>query len=231
MSAQPDFGRLVSGDSVTDARLAAAYAETRQSVAGNRFNPSTGVLEPPADLEAARGESKTSYSKCTFCGDPHPNHPGRDCPHKAKTTIPLAPGSGDQRVPQLPDLVDEDAVCHHHNHEYAQCTVTHHHHYAGTASHARSYRSQDHGPKAGPGPPQPVSGRGPMASTSGSPVSGYGFSGRVLTPFELANPSTCLHRDTRASTRTRSRSQGPASRTSSRSRNDPDSPRRSHPVS
>ena len=92
LAMQPDLSKYPStGDLETDARLAAAYEETRQSMAGNRFYNIRG-LAPPADLEVARGESKSSYSKCSFCGDPHPNHPGRNCPHKAKTTIPPALG-------------------------------------------------------------------------------------------------------------------------------------------
>ena len=220
MAVQPDLSQYPStGDPETDARLAVAYEETRNAMAGNRFYNSRGEAPPP-DLEAARGESKSSYSKCTYCGDPNPNHPGRNCPHKATTTIPPAPVSENQHVPQLPDMADEDAVRHHHHHEYVRCTVIHHHHDAGTASPAWFHRGQDHGPAAGPGPPQPVSHRGPLASTSGSPFFGGGFGRRPLTPFELMNPCTCLHREARAATRTRSRS-----------RNDQESTRRFHPVS
>jgi hypothetical protein len=104
--------------------------------------------------------------------------------------------------------------------------------------------SQDCSQAAGPGQPQPVSHRCPLSRTSSSSIelrigtdyvlqfSGHGFtcfSRRALTPFELANPCTCLHRDTRASTRTRSRSRGPASRPSSSMRNEPGSTRRSQP--
>jgi hypothetical protein len=189
---QPDLSKYPStGDLETDARLALAYEERRQSMAGNRFF-NIRCLAPSADLEEALEESESNISKCSFSGDPHPSQMRpqvRNCPHKAKTTIPPA-------LPQLPNMVDEDAVYHHHHHEYVHCTVTHHHHYACTTSPARSYRGEDHDPAAG---------SGPLTSTRVSPW-------RALTPFELANPCTCLHRDTRASTRTRSRSRGPASK-------------------
>ena len=51
------------------------------------------------------------HDKCTYCGDPHPDHPGRSCPHKTIYTIMVVPkdlhkctycGHSENHVPQLP---------------------------------------------------------------------------------------------------------------------------------
>ena len=210
----PVGGLALTGNAETDAQISQAYEADMQEM--------VGIMEAAADahdarLAAANEGTQPSMTGARLCNSGgHAQSP--DCPHHSVRTCPHS-ASENQRVPQLPDI-----VTHHH----------HHHHYA----------SQDRSQAAGPGPPQPVSHRSPLSSTSGSSIelrigtdyvlqfSGHGFtcfSRRALTPFELANPCTCLHRDTRASTRTRSRSRGPASRPSSSMRNDPGSTRRSQP--
>ena len=225
MAGQPDLSKYPStGDLETDARLAAAYEDYSME----------NAMHDRADISDAH--DMAGYKDCpvrqerAFSADHNTQREGKD-----------------MRSRDMPG--EQDTVRHPHHHENVHCSVVHHHHYAGRTSPtrlhrgqgqgpaagttipARSHCSQDHGPAAGPGPRQPVSHRGPLTSTSGSPFDGYCFSRRILTPFELANPCTCRQRDTQASSRTRSRSRGPSSRTLSRSRNDSDSTRRFHPVS